>query len=224
MAVSGESTEEAEKEKAANVSIFRILKLNSPEWPYILIGLLAAAIMGLSVPAYSILWGEIIGVLKPSASDEERAKTQSDGNFYCVLFLVIGVVTGLTSFIQTWALTVASENLTSRLRVKAFEAILNQEIGWFDEDANSVGVLCTRLSADASSVQGATGSRISVVFQAIATLAFSITVGLYYEWRLGLVSLAIVPFVLVGTYLQVQYSLHSRILFVGVLFPTYQCV
>ena len=203
MAVSDESMEEAEKEKAANISIFRLLKLNSQEWPYILIGLLAAAIMGLSVPAYSILWGEIIGVLKPSASDEERAKTQSDGNFYCLLFLAIGVVTGLTSFIQTWALTVASENLTSRLRVKAFEAILNQEIGWFDEDANSVGVLCTRLSADASSVQGATGTRISVVFQAIATLVFSIAVGLYYDWRLGLVSMAIVPFCLVGTYLQV---------------------
>ena len=196
--------ESAELEKVSEVSIFKILKLNSKEWPYILAGVLAAVIMGLSVPAYAVLWGEILGVLEPTYSEEEKQQTQAKGNFYSLLFLAIGIVTGVASFIQITALTFAGENLTNRLRILAFDAILNQEIGWFDDDDNAVGALCTRLSADASSVEGATGSRISVVVQSLSILISCTIVSIYYDWRLGLVTMAIVPFVLAGSYLQVN--------------------
>ncbi len=36
----------------------------------------------------------------------------------------------------------------------SFEAMLNQEIAWFDNPNNSVGSLCARLSSDAANVQG----------------------------------------------------------------------
>jgi ABC-type multidrug transport system fused ATPase/permease subunit len=49
---------------------------------------------------------------------------------------------------------VAAVHLTERLRIAAFSAMLRQEIGWFDDEKNSVGTLCARLSGDASSVQG----------------------------------------------------------------------
>jgi ATP-binding cassette subfamily B (MDR/TAP) protein 1 len=48
----------------------------------------------------------------------------------------------------------AGVRLTARLRVAAFSAMLQQEMGWYDENKNSVGTLCARLSGDAASVQG----------------------------------------------------------------------
>lgn len=51
-------------------------------------------------------------------------------------------------------LGVAAERLTLRLRRKAFEAILRQEIAFFDKQDNSCGALCARLSSDAANVQG----------------------------------------------------------------------
>lgn len=48
----------------------------------------------------------------------------------------------------------SGERLTSRLRKLTFAAMLRQEMGWFDNEKNSVGALCSRLSADASAVQG----------------------------------------------------------------------
>ena len=48
----------------------------------------------------------------------------------------------------------AGVRLTERLRVAAFKAMLNQEIGWFDDEKNGVGTLCAKLSGDAASVQG----------------------------------------------------------------------
>lgn len=62
------------------------------------------------------------------------------------------VVTRL--LLQTHLFSLAGVRLTARLRVAAFSAILRQEVGWFDDERNSVGTLCARLSGDAASVQG----------------------------------------------------------------------
>ena len=48
----------------------------------------------------------------------------------------------------------AGEHLTQRMRKLAFEAMLRQEMGWFDDPSNSTGALCSRLSADAGALQG----------------------------------------------------------------------
>jgi hypothetical protein len=43
---------------------------------------------------------------------------------------------------------VAGEELTKRFRSKAFKSILSQEIAWFDDSKNSVGVLTTKLAVE----------------------------------------------------------------------------
>ena len=49
---------------------------------------------------------------------------------------------------------ISGENLTKRLRSKAFKTILTQEIGWFDDKSNSVGILSTKLATETAAVQG----------------------------------------------------------------------
>lgn len=48
----------------------------------------------------------------------------------------------------------SGENLTKRLRSLCFKTILKQEIGYFDDQNNNVGKLCTRLAVEAAAVQG----------------------------------------------------------------------
>lgn len=48
----------------------------------------------------------------------------------------------------------AGEKLTLNIRKKTFEAMLRQEIGWYDRKENAVGSLCAQLAGDTSSVQG----------------------------------------------------------------------
>lgn len=37
----------------------RIMRTNAPEWPFILVGGIASIVMGGSMPAYAILFGEV---------------------------------------------------------------------------------------------------------------------------------------------------------------------
>lgn len=42
--------------------ISRILKYNSPEWPFILIGCISTLAVGANIPAVAVLFGELYGV------------------------------------------------------------------------------------------------------------------------------------------------------------------
>jgi len=187
-----------------DVKLMEIMKMNSPEWPYILLGVVGSFIVGLSTPIYAILFSNVLGVLTPGGTPEEQAQKREEGNFYSLMFLVLGIVVGFAAFAQSFAFSVAGESLTSRLRGLSFQAILKQEIGFFDDEKNSVGSLCARLSGDAASVQGATGSRIGVVFQAASTMIASIVLSMIFEWKLGLTALSFVPLLLIATYFQAK--------------------
>ena len=45
-----------------DVSLLRLIKMNRPEWSYLVIGCVAAVVVGTSFPAFAILFGEIFGV------------------------------------------------------------------------------------------------------------------------------------------------------------------
>lgn len=96
-------------------------------------------------------------------------------------------------------LTIASESLTTRLRGFAFDAMLKQEMAWFDEPSNGVGALCAKLSTEAAAVKGATGQRIGTILQSISTILIGIGLSIYYEWRLGLLGMAFIPIILAIT-------------------------
>eukprot|EP00095_Tigriopus_kingsejongensis_P007959 snap_masked-scaffold1653_size32093-processed-gene-0.0 protein:Tk07959 transcript:snap_masked-scaffold1653_size32093-processed-gene-0.0-mRNA-1 annotation:"P-glycoprotein" len=138
-----------EVEELPKISMMRILKENSSEWPYMLVGLLASIVMGASTPIYAILFGEVLGVL---SEDPESAR--ENVAYYCILFLVTGIVVGLAMFLQISMFSVAGEYLTLRMRKMSFESMLKQEMAWFDRPSNSTGALCSRISSDASAIQG----------------------------------------------------------------------
>ena len=108
---------------------------------------------------------------------------------------------------QTFLLTVAGEKLTFRLRTLTFRSILWQEIGWFDQLENSVGSLCVRLSGDASAIQGATGARIGLIVQVSVSILFALTLSLFYDWKLALVSGIFVPIVLLAGLLEIKMNM-----------------
>lgn len=98
----------------------------------------------------------------------------------------------------------AGVRMTTRLRSVTFAAMLKQEMGWFDEDGNSVGALCARLSSDAAAVQGATGSRIGSILQALSTLVLGVGLSLYFTWKMTLVSIVTIPLVLGAVFMEAR--------------------
>ena len=146
-----------------DISLWKIIQFNKPEWCYIALGVFGSLLMGLSTPMYAIVYGYTMGILDELDADVVRRQK----NFYALMFVLIGIGTGIGAFLQHYMFTVAGEKLTSRLRALTFKSIIQQEIAFFDRRENSVGSLCSRLSSDASNIQGATGARIGMLVQVI---------------------------------------------------------
>lgn len=60
-----QTTEDGPEEKEESAPVARILKYNQPEWPYMLLGSLGAAVNGSVNPIYAVLFSQILGVSAP---------------------------------------------------------------------------------------------------------------------------------------------------------------
>ncbi|CAG7833559.1 unnamed protein product [Allacma fusca] len=186
--------EDLEEHLAKRTSFFSLLRLSSKEWHWMAIGLVFSILQGGMLPLYAYFYGEFMGVL--SINDAEEA--QREANVYATYFLGIGIYAGVTIGIGLSCFSIAGEALTNRLRKLSFGTMLIQDLSWYDNPRNNVGGLCTRLSGDAASVQGATGTRLGMVSQAFTTIAISAGLALYGLPKLGAVAIAFVPFILIA--------------------------
>uniref|UniRef100_A0A8C4KM60 Bile salt export pump n=1 Tax=Dromaius novaehollandiae TaxID=8790 RepID=A0A8C4KM60_DRONO len=182
------------------VPFARILKYNASEWPYMVLGSLGAAVNGAVSPLYALLFSQILGTF--SILDEEEQRRQVNG--VCLLFVLVGIVSFLTQFLQGYTFAKSGELLTRRLRKIGFQAMLGQEIGWFDDQRNSAGALTTRLATDASQVQGATGSQIGMIVNSLTNIGVAIIIAFYFSWKLSLVIMCFLPFLALSGAIQAK--------------------
>ncbi|XP_052792991.1 ATP-dependent translocase ABCB1-like isoform X1 [Mya arenaria] len=194
-----ETTEEAKKEKV-NAGFGRIMRLNAPEWFFILLGCLSALINGGLMPAFAIIFAEILGVFQLVDEDEQEKKI----TMYCLLFVGIGLLSLVTYFLQGYMFGRSGEALTLRLRSIVFKTMLKQEMAFFDDHENNVGALCTRLSTDASQIQGMAGVRLGTTILSLGSILAGLIIAFIISWKLTLLIIAFLPLLMVGGMLQMK--------------------
>ncbi|XP_028401686.1 multidrug resistance protein 1-like [Dendronephthya gigantea] len=195
----------SEEEDVRPVSLKKVLQKNRPEWGYMLLGCIGAAIFG----AYPFLFGlSLGGIYDALGNDPSKADQREDMEDASLKWALYYVFVGVESFIgvimQNWFLAKSGEALIKRLRKETFLAILRQEISYFDQPENGTGALCTRLAADVSKIQGATGAQFGLISSSIVTIAGACIIAFSFCWKLALAMLCSVPLLLIsGTFYNV---------------------
>ncbi|XP_078466381.1 ATP-dependent translocase ABCB1-like isoform X1 [Lampetra planeri] len=182
--------DEDEKKAARGISFLQMLRLNAPEWPYILLGIMVAAVNGAIQPVFAIIFAELIGTFTLPTEEEQRETSV----FWCLMFIAIGGSALVVNTIQGYTFGKSGEVLTQRLRERSFKAMVRQEISWFDNHKNNTGALTAQLSTDAAQVQGATGRRAGMLVQNVSGLTTGLLIALLVGWKLALLMLAFMPF------------------------------
>ncbi|KCV69523.1 hypothetical protein H696_03944 [Fonticula alba] len=180
--------------------IARAFSYCKDDWPYVMLAAAGAFFSGIIFSAYSFISTELINAMIFFTGDKlmEAART------WALVFLGLGIYALLSNYLLNVGQFVSAERLTDRIRKLAFKTIVRQNIGWFDLPANATGALATRLSSDATYVQGGTTTRLAMMLQIAATLISGVLIAMISCWRIGLVVTACMPLSISGGFFRIK--------------------
>ncbi|CAI8594406.1 unnamed protein product [Vicia faba] len=181
--------EREKKEKVKVPSFRRLLAMNFPEWRQVCLGCLNAILFSAVQPVYAFATGSVASVYFLEDHDEIKKQIR----IYAFCFLGLALSTMVFNVLQHYSFAYMGEYLTKRVRERMFSKILTFEVGWFDEDQNSTGAVCSRLAKEANVVRSLVGDRLSVMIQTISAVAVTFTMGLIITWRLSIVMIVVQP-------------------------------
>jgi ATP-binding cassette, subfamily B (MDR/TAP), member 1 len=187
-----------ESEKESSHSLWTLIKFtysfNRKETPYMLVGLVFAALAGGAQPTQSVIYSKAITTL--SLPPSEYGKLKHDASFWSLMFLMLGLVQLVVHSIQGVAFAYSSEKLIHRARISAFKSMLRQDIAFFDNEENSTGALTSFLSTETKHLSGISGANLGTILMVSTTLIASLVVALAIGWKLSLVCISVVPVML----------------------------
>ncbi|CAF4122324.1 unnamed protein product [Adineta steineri] len=184
------------------ISFFEIMRLNRPEWMFIVAGIISCLGCGLATPIVAILYGYTIKIL---ATCHNRSQQERLYIMY-FLFFILAIIIFFLRLGQAYFFSYSGSSLSHRLRSKAFFTMLSQEIAWHDRPENHSGALCVRLSSDAEAVQKMTGIRISLLFEAIGSFGIGFIIGIIFCWQLALIVAGYIAFLCILSLIHIKWN------------------
>ncbi|KAL1522400.1 hypothetical protein AB1Y20_017390 [Prymnesium parvum] len=187
--VTNSEAEEATKALPSNASK-RLLALTPGDEPLYALGTLCAVATGAIKGLFGLFMIKSISTMQTNDPDAIRKNAIP----WALMFVLIGVLNNVVEFIGQNALGRTGEHLTKRLRYELMSILLRQEIGYFDDERNSVGELSEFLGEKVTFVQGIMGEKIGSIAQIQSMLVTCIVVMFVAgSWRVALVVLGFFP-------------------------------
>ncbi|KAM3178291.1 hypothetical protein ACTXT7_002875 [Hymenolepis weldensis] len=178
----------------------RAFMLNKPEFPIFFFGLFISFLSGVIQPAFALLYSEMFKSLTITDDSEKMKRTELISSMMALL----GLLRLLTQLVANSALGWAGAKLTQRTRSLLFNAMIEQEPGWFDEIANQPGILTARLATEVSSLETVTGAQLGSIMESVCLIIASTIITFMYSWQLALVNICFLPFMVASSALQMK--------------------
>lgn len=115
------------------------------------------------------------------------------------VYLLAITLTFILEFIQTYLMQWTGQKVMFNLRSQIFRHIQSMHVGFFDH--NPVGRLVTRVTSDVDALNEMFTSGVLAIFEDLFVLLAIVLVMLAMNWRLALITLAVIPLILYATQL-----------------------
>ncbi|XP_078169722.1 ABC transporter B family member 11-like isoform X1 [Carex rostrata] len=197
-----EDADEGYGDKSApkKAPVGRLMSLNKPEFPVLIMGSISAAVHGVLFPMSGLIIASAI-----EAFFQPPHKLRKDTSFWALMCVVLGIGSIISIPAEYFLFAVAGGKLVERIRSLSFQSIVRQEVSWFDDPGNSSGKIGARLSMDALNVRRLVGDTLALIAQTLATLICGFVVAMVANWQLALIITVVIPLVGLQAYAQVKF-------------------
>jgi ATP-binding cassette subfamily B protein len=171
--------------------VLRLLTYLRPYWFLVLL-----AILCLAVYTGSQLAGPYL--VKVAIDQHIAAKDLAGLDRVALAYLAVVVLGFLFHFGQSYATQYVGQRVMHDIRQQLFRHLQGHDLAFFDR--NPVGRLMTRVINDVENLNELFGSGVVAVLGDTLTLAGIAVAMLLLDWRLGLVGLSLLPWMVLGTH------------------------
>jgi subfamily B ATP-binding cassette protein MsbA len=110
-----------------------------------------------------------------------------------IAIVAVALVRGISEFLATYSINFIGHSVVRDLRNLLYSRIIEQSIAFFTK--NSTGRLMSAITSDIEKIQYAVSQTAADFLKQSFTLVFLLAMIFYLDWRLGLASMVLVPFV-----------------------------
>jgi len=165
----------------------RLLKLAKPHGGRFLMAMLCMLVVGTSTSALAFL-------VKP-ALDGIFLKKDAQMLFWIPLVVIfIYLAKGLCSYGQMVLMNYIGLRVVADLRSSLYRQIQKQSLSFFTR--HPTGILMSRITNDAGTLQGAVSDAVTTMFKDTFTLLGLIFVIFYRDWKLAVIAMLIFPLII----------------------------
>ncbi|KAH7124162.1 multidrug resistance protein 14 [Dendryphion nanum] len=171
-----------------------------------IISFAAAVMAGASFPLQAFMFSRLVSIFQAQGSE-----LTSRGNFWALMFFVLGIEQLISYMILFYLLGNVSAKISQYYRRNYFRAMLAQDVGFFQAGGNTSGGLTALLSADGENMTMlfAMSSGIIVVFTTCLIACCILSLAVY--WKLGLVGVfGCLPVLLGAGFLRMRIDLTAQ--------------
>uniref|UniRef100_A0A1D1ZDP4 ABC transporter B family member 19 n=1 Tax=Anthurium amnicola TaxID=1678845 RepID=A0A1D1ZDP4_9ARAE len=182
---------EAEKKKEQSLPFYKLFSFaDRLDWLLMAAGSLGAVIHGSSMPVFFLLFGDLVNGFGKNQND--LRKMTEEVSKYALYFVYMGLVVCFSSYAEISCWMYTGERQVIALRRRYLEAVLRQDVGFFDTDART-GDIVFSVSTDTLLVQDAISEKVGNFIHYLSTFLAGLVVGFISAWRLALLSVAVIP-------------------------------
>ncbi|OTB02678.1 hypothetical protein M426DRAFT_13282 [Hypoxylon sp. CI-4A] len=193
-----EKTNQRSKESEGTLSLWTIYKTVWPSLPskerrFLVIGFFMCIVVAGSVPAFSVVFANLLAVLYSSGDK------MAGGKKWALYLLLIACAGAVSTFLSQYLMQWAAQAWVNALRMRALNNVLRQPKAWFDNPNHSAVKINECLDRSADEMRNLVG-RFAPLLLVVVIMIFSTVVwAMVISWRLTLVSLGSGPLLMIAT-------------------------
>jgi ATP-binding cassette, subfamily B, multidrug efflux pump len=186
------------KKEEANQKIFdyatlkKIFPFVRPYLSHFYVVIFLTLLLGVVAPVRPYL-------IKYAVDDCIAAYDMAGLNSILIWLLVFVVLQGLLEFVHTYYSAWLGQHIVRDVRLRVFDHILGLRLSFYDK--TPVGRLVTRNISDVQTLSDIFTQGLANIIGDLLQIAFIFAAMLYLDWQLTLVSLLVLPFLILSTYI-----------------------
>lgn len=190
----GEEDENIEFHEKETVTFTELITRFASGGDYILLlcGCFWSTGFGAAMPGFCLVFGELIddmGAMETSVGGESNPMKT---NTLFMLYVAAGAFVTSAIYISTFA--VYSERVALKLRLTYFEKALSKDAAFYDEQ--NPNEMASKINKEAQAIRKGTSEKMGNVTMTFACFAMGFLVAFYFGWKLSLILLGALPFIL----------------------------